>query len=94
MTEDQRRRHEFTQILMSELANYWRADETRIDRTRVEEMGRQVGLDPEEAREVFVAAKGDIWEGEFVESDEEPGWEAIVLENVPASGPPPTRGIS
>jgi len=28
---------------------------------------------------------GDVWKGEFVESAEEPGWEAVKLESVPSS---------
>jgi hypothetical protein len=93
MTENQRRNKEFVRSLQDELARSWRAGVTRVDRTRIEEIGRRVGLDPTETYETVEAVKGDVWEGEFVASDEEPGWEAMVLENVPSSGPPEGTGI-
>jgi hypothetical protein len=37
-----------------------------------------------ETYKAFEAVRGDVWEGEYIESDEEPGWEAVKLENVPA----------
>jgi hypothetical protein len=88
MTEGHRRRHEFAEVLMSELAKHWWAGETRIDRARVEEMGDAVGLDSTEAREAFMGLRGEVWEGEIIESDEEAGWEAVVLSNVPSTGAP------
>ena len=87
MTEGMRRRHEFAEALENVLAKLVREGEERIDRTRVEELGQQYGLDEDEARRVFVDSKGTIWEGEFVETDEEPGWESAVLENIPSKGP-------
>jgi hypothetical protein len=88
MTENQRRRQEFVRALRNELAELWRRGEDNVDRARVEEIGGRFGLDETEAHEMFVASRGDIWEGEFVETDEEPGWEAVVLENVPTAARP------
>ena len=78
---------EFLRALRDEVAELWRRGEDRMDRERVEEIGRRFDVDPDEARETFVKARGDLWKGEFVESDEEPGWDAVVLESVPSSGP-------
>ncbi len=88
MTESQRRRQEFARALRNELAELWREGEDSVDRVRVEEIGRRFGLDEAETREMFVAFRGDIWEGEFVETDEEPGWETVVLKNVPTAARP------
>ena len=88
MTESQRRRQEFARALRNELAELWREGEDSVDRVRVEEIGRRFDLDETESRETFVAFRGDIWEGEFVETDEEPGWEVVVLEDVPTAAPP------
>ena len=93
MTENQRRRQEFARGLQNELAKLWREGEDRIDRVRVEEIGQRFGLDRAEAHEAFMAFRGDIWEGELVETDEEPGWEAVVLRDVPPSGPQEGMGI-
>jgi hypothetical protein len=94
MTENRRRRQEFARGLQNELAKLWREGEDRIDRISVEEIGQRFGLDQDEAREAFVALRGDVWEGEFVETDEEPGWEALVLKDVPSSGSREETGIS
>ena len=93
MTENQHRRQEFMRGLRDELAKLWREGENRIDRASVEEIGQRFGLDRAEAREAFMAFRGDIWEGEFVETDEEPGWEAVVLKDVPSSQPQEETGI-
>ena len=88
MTEKQRRRHDFVQAIRDEIAQLWRDGADGVDRVRVEEVGQRFGLDEDEARELFVASRGDVWEGEFVETDKEPGWEAVVLENVPTAARP------
>jgi hypothetical protein len=86
MTENQHRRQEFARGLQNEVAKLWREGEDRIDRISVEEIGQRFGLDQDEAREAFVALGGNIWEGEYVETNDEPGWEAVVLKDVPSSG--------
>jgi hypothetical protein len=88
MTEKQRHRQEFVKALRDELAQLWREGEDRVERVRVEEVGQRFDLDEDDARKTFVASRGDVWEGEFVETDEEPGWEAVVLENVPTAARP------
>jgi len=67
------------------VAKLRREGKDRIERPHVEEVGERYELAPEEARELFVASMGDVWKGEFVESAEEPGWEAVKLESVPSS---------
>ena len=93
MTENQQRRKEFARVLQNELAKLWREGGDRIDRNSVEEIGRRSGLDQDEASEAFVALRGDVWEGEFIEANEESGWEAVVLKDVPSSGPREETGI-
>jgi len=93
MTESQRRRNVFAQVLRDELAQLWRAGVTRVARSRIDEIGQRIGLDRDETYEAFEAARGDIWRGDFVESDEGPGWEAVVLKDIPASGPPDDTGL-
>jgi hypothetical protein len=93
VTENQQRRQEFARGLQNELAKLWREGENRIDRVRVEEIGQRYGMDQAEARDAFMAARGDIWEGELVETDEEPGWEAVALKDIPPSGPRHETGI-
>ena len=88
MTEKQRHRQEFVKALRDELAQLWREGEDRVERVRVEEVGQRFDLDEDDARKTFVASRGDVWEGKFVETDEEPGWEAVVLENVPTAARP------
>jgi hypothetical protein len=84
-----RRRREFEEALKNVIAELEREGVDRIDRSRVEEIGQRFELDPDEARKLFVNSRGDIWKGEFVESDEEPGWEAATLERVPSVGSSP-----
>ena len=83
--EGTRRRREFEEAIRNVVAKLSREGEDRLERTHVEEIGERHDLDPEEARELFVDSRGDIWKGEFVESDEEPGWEAVRLESAPSS---------
>ncbi len=88
MTEKQRHRQEFVKAIRDELAQLWREGQDRIERARVEEIGQRFDLDEDDARKTFEASRGDVWEGEFVETDEEPGWGAAVLENVPTAARP------
>jgi len=83
--EGTRRRREFEEAIRDAVAKLRREGKDRIERSRVEEVGERYELAPEEARELFVDSRGDIWKGEFIESDEEPGWEAVKLESVPSS---------
>ncbi len=83
MTESQRRSKEFAQALSDELAQIWREGAKRVDRPRIEEIGQRVGLDRGETYEAFEALRGDTWRGDFVESDEGPGWEAVLLTDIP-----------
>ena len=82
-----RRRREFEQAIRDVVARLKREGKDRIERTHVEEVGERYDLKPEEARDLFVDSKGEVWKGEFVESAEEPGWEAAKLESVPSSAP-------
>ena len=93
MTEDQRRHKAFAQYLSDELAQLWRAGTKRVERARIEEIGQRAGLDRDETYEACGAARGDIWQGEFVESNEGPGWVEVELKNVPPSGPPDAMGL-
>lgn len=83
------RRREFEDALKHVLAKLGREGVDRVERSRIEELGQRFELDPDEARKLFVASRGDIWEGEFVESDDEPGWEAVDLERIPSVGSTP-----
>ena len=87
MTDSMRRRNEFGEALRNVLAQLKREGVDRVDRARVEELGQRYGLDPDEARRLFADSEGTIWQGELVESAEEPGWEAAVLERVPPAAP-------
>ncbi len=84
-----KRRRQFEETLGDVLAKLQRDHVDRIDRSQVEEIGQRFDLDPDEARKLFVEAKGNIWQGEFVESDEKPGWEAVELKRVPSVGSSP-----
>jgi hypothetical protein len=84
-----RHRREFEEALRNELAKLERDGVDRIDRSHVEELGQRFELDRDEARKLFVDSRGDIWKGEFIESEEEPGWEAVALERVPSVGGSP-----
>jgi hypothetical protein len=77
------RHHRFDQALEDVLAKLEREGVDRVDRARVEGIGQRFGLDPTETREAFLGSRGDIWEGEFVETDEKPGWEVVILRRVP-----------
>ncbi len=77
----------------SVIAGLRREGADRIDRERVEELGERYGIDRDEARRVFADSKGTLWEGEFVETEEEPGWESATLESAPTIGPRPEEGI-
>lgn len=84
-----RQRRQFEETLRDVLAKAERDHATHLDRSQVEEIGQQLDLDPDEACKLFVEAKGDIWQGEFVESAEEPGWKAVELKRVPSVGSSP-----
>jgi len=93
MTESFVRRNEFAKVLQDELARIWREGGRRIDRAQVEEIGRRLEVDRDEALRIFVDSKGALWEGAFVESEEEPGWEAVELANVPSTGTAPDSSV-
>ncbi|MEW6635214.1 MAG: hypothetical protein AB1425_00210 [Actinomycetota bacterium] len=93
MTESYERRQQFTKAPMSELARLWREGATRIERSHVEEVGRRSGVDPDEASRIFADSRGDLWQGEFIRSKEGPGWEAVALENVPATATSPDSSV-
>ena len=84
-----RRRREFEEALRNEVAKLEREGVDRIDRSDVEEIGQRFELDRDEARKLFVDSRGNIWKGEFIESEGEPGWEAATLERVPSVGSSP-----
>lgn len=86
-------RHQFEQALKDVFAKLRREGIDRVDRVRLEEVGQRFGVDPDEVYEAVAVSRGDLWEGEFVETDEKPGWEVIVLKDVPSSGPPSNRGV-
>lgn len=80
-----RRRRQFEETLRDTLAKLEREGVDRMERSQVEEIGEQFELDRDEARKLFVKSRGDIWKGEFIESDEDPGWEAVELESIPSA---------
>lgn len=84
-----RRRRRFEENLRDTLAKLEREGVDRIDRSQVEEIGERFELDRDEASKLFVESRGDIWKGEFIESDDEPGWEAVELESIPSTGGSP-----
>lgn len=84
-----RRRRQFEENLRDTLAKLEREGVDRIDRSQVEEIGERFELDRHEARKLFVESRGDIWKGEFIESDDETGWEAVELESIPSTGESP-----
>jgi hypothetical protein len=71
-------------VLRNAIAKLGREGNDRIDRSYVEELGQQHDLDPDEASELFVKSRGEIWQGELIEG--ESGWEAATLANVPSTG--------
>jgi hypothetical protein len=81
-----KRRREFEEALRNIISKLDREGKDRLDRSEVEEIGEQYDLDPEKARELFLASKGDVWEGELIDGEGEPGWEAARLDRAPASG--------
>jgi hypothetical protein len=40
-----------------------------------------------------LGSKGNVWQGEPVETNEEPGWAEVVLEDAPSSGGQPGSGV-
>jgi hypothetical protein len=87
--EGTKHRREFEEALRNVIAKLGREGQDRIQRTYVEEIGQRYDLDPEESRKLFVESRGDVWKGELVESEGEPGWEAATLERSPATGMSP-----
>jgi len=83
------RRREFEEAIRNVVAKLKREGVDRIERSHVEEIGQRFELDEDEARELFMNSRGDIWRGELVESEGEPGWEAVTLERVPSVGKSP-----
>lgn len=81
-----RHRREFEEALRNVVAKLEREGKARIERFHVEEIGQRYELSPDEARKLFMDARGDVWKGELIESEEESGWEAATLERVPSSG--------
>ena len=93
MTESAANRNEFAMALRNLVAKVVREGETRVERERVERLGERHGVDPEEARRIFVDLKGDVWQGELVGTEDPVGWSAAELEDVPSSGGHPGRGV-
>ncbi len=81
-----KRRREFEEALRNIIAKLRREEKDHIDRSYIEEIGQRYDLEPDEARKLFVESKGNVWKGELVESEGEPGWEAAKLERSPATG--------
>ena len=79
-------RNEFGQALRDLVAKIVREGETRVDGERIERLGERHGIDPDEARRIFVDLKGDVWRGELVGTDDPAGWSAAELDDVPAAG--------
>ncbi|MDP8953242.1 MAG: hypothetical protein M3N18_13610 [Actinomycetota bacterium] len=88
-----RDRNEFGQALRNTVAKIVREGETRIDRERIERLGERHGVDPDEARRIFVDLRGDVWRGELVGTDDPAGWSAAELDDVPSSGGQPGKGV-
>lgn len=87
-----RNRNEFGQALRDVVAKIVREGETRVDRERIERLGERHGVDPDEARRIFVDLKGDVWRGELVGTDDPAGWSAAELDDVPSAGGQPGKG--
>jgi len=85
-------RREFEEAIRNVVAKLGREGKDRIDRAYVEEIGQRYELDPDEASKLFVEARGNVWRGELIESEGEPGWEAATLERAPAAGKSPEGG--
>ena len=86
MIEGARNRNEFARTLRDVVAKIEREGGNRIDRERVEGLGERFGMDPEEARRIFVDLKGDAWRGELVGTDDPAGWSAAEIEDAPSTG--------
>ena len=84
--ESIKRRREFEEALRNIIAKLRRDQQDRINRSYIEEIGQRYDLKPDQARKLFVESRGDIWKGELIESEGEPGWEAATLERSPATG--------
>ena len=84
--ESIKRRREFEDALRNIIAKLRRDEKDRINRSYIEEIGQRYDLKPDQARKLFVESRGDIWKGELIESEGEPGWEAAKLERSPATG--------
>ncbi len=54
---------------------------TALNREEIETIGRDVGLDPDEAAELFRSHKDISWRGDFISSDER-GWIAVWIEEI------------
>lgn len=87
--EGTKRRREFEEAIRNVVAKLGREGKDRIDRAYVEEIGQRYELDPDEASKLFVEARGNIWQGELIESEDESGWEAVTLGRAPATGKSP-----
>ncbi len=85
-------RNEFGQALRNLVAKIVREGETRVDRERIERLGERHGVDPDEARRIFVDLEGDVWRGKLVETDDPAGWAAAELDDVPSAGGQPGKG--
>lgn len=80
-------KHQFEVALRDELASLVQSGHTRVDRTFIEDVGQRFDLSPEDARDVFVGSKGDIWQGELLDSgDDVLGWTAAEVVHVPSAG--------
>lgn len=88
-----RDRNEFGQALRNTVAKIVREGETRIDRERIERLGERHGVDPDEARRIFVDLRGDVWRGELVGTDDPAGWSAAELDDVPSAGGQTGKGV-
>jgi hypothetical protein len=84
--EGTRRRREFEEALRNAVAKLGREGKDRIDRSYIEDIGQRYDLEPDEAREFFMKSRGEIWQGELIECEGEPSWEAATLKNVPSTG--------
>jgi hypothetical protein len=78
--------YRFENQLMNELARLWREGERRIERTRVEEIGRRFDVPAEEAGELFLRSRGTLWDGELTEEGGEESWRAAELDDVYSTG--------
>ncbi len=87
--EGTRRRREFEEAIRNVVVKLGREGKDRIERSRVEEVGERYGLDPDDARKLFLDARGDVWRGKLIEGEGEPGWEAATLERVPSTAEKP-----